>query len=171
MKNKQWSTEDRSYLIDNYKSISIEELVIRLERTETAIRWKAKQLGLTMVKLDYSEDEDAFILQNFKKITIDNIAQLLGRTKTSVNKRLYKIRARTLPNFRETMVDIEPNVPFENNLSEGYRVALSRLNIGDSFVFPKSHYVTIQNQKCFFKTQIFATKSIDKENSRLWRIA
>lgn len=170
MENKHWSKEDIDFLKENYKNQTIKELAEKLNRSEYAIRWKASYLQLTLPQIEYTKEEDEFIIANHKVITIQEIAEQLGRTKASVNKRIHKIIVKDMPNYDKNEIVIENNIPFKNSVAESYRIALSKMEVGDSFVFDKKDYQIIRNQHHLFFPKKFTTKSIDKESSRLWRI-
>lgn len=171
MNRGHWTNKDLEKLKASYDKIDFTELCKDLNRTAHSVRAKALQLQLTLKRVDYSKEDDAYILANHKQLTIAQMAEHLGRTHSGVNKRLFKIRTREIPNYAPIMSQIEANVPIIESLSDSYRKMLDSLKIGDSFLFPKNQYATLQNQFVFFKERKFKTRSETEEESRLWRIS
>lgn len=171
MFTSNWSTDAIAYLRENYKILSFDELCIRLDRTEHSVRWKAKQLQLTIPRVDYTPEDDAFILANHKKgMSIQEIADTLGRTHSGVNKRITKIAIKKVRNYNRMLSDIENEVPIDENIAESYRYMMDKLDIGQSFVYPSKHRQHIANQKIYFPKKKFMTKKINASERRIWRI-
>ncbi|MCM3387222.1 hypothetical protein M3649_03635 [Ureibacillus chungkukjangi] len=97
MTNK-WSEKEVSFLKRNYKTLSKEEIAIKLGRTTYAVQNKIKQLkskGLFDTKLkerdSWSKEDDERLLDMYGRLSLTKIGSLLGRKPDNCRRRYYKL--------------------------------------------------------------------------------
>jgi hypothetical protein len=172
--NKRWSKQDTEYLQEHYNKLDIDKLVVRLERSQEAIRWHASSLGLTEKRTPttyWSKEEEIYVAENWDKFTHKDMADRLGRTVRSVTHKVHNLRIAKLLNGKSARLDaIENDVPFFEGKTSEYRKLLASLEVNQSFVFPAEDYQTIKNQTKYFPDKVFRTKQEDKLTRRVWRL-
>lgn len=91
---KRWTQSEEQYLKEVWGTVSLFEIMERLDRTEDSVIRKAKRLDLDigkseedMMKKRWSPEEDNFIAENYKKTDVEAISQQLGRTVSAIRKR------------------------------------------------------------------------------------
>lgn len=170
--NKNWSKADVDYLKESYSKLTINELVLRLERSEEAIRWQASQLGLTKPKNYWARHEIQFIVENISTLTIKEMAEKLGRTPTGVNKKVQLLKISRHPFMADdsALSALEKNIPFYKGKTGEYGFLLSKMNVGESFVYPTEDRQTIQNCILKLPDKIFRTRKEDEITRRVWRL-
>lgn len=96
MKNKHWSQDEVSYLINNYKILSYKDIALQLNRSEGAIR--AKCFSLNLIKNDsWSQDEIKFLTDNYYKIPVKDLANIMNRTINAIRLKAKKLGLKKYP--------------------------------------------------------------------------
>ena len=90
---KEWTPEERQYLIENYHTTSERELTRVLGRSAPAIRRKANSLGLGVKRYwnAWTPEEDDYLRRNYSKMPSTEIAKHLRRTYGAVISRARKL--------------------------------------------------------------------------------
>lgn len=170
MRNKHWTDEDIAFLKANYKKIKVEKIGKIIDKSESAIRWKASQLGLTD-KPDYWRIEEIkYIAENYSSLTIEEMALYLKRTAKSVIAKIYDLRVTKTLHYDVDTSNIEDKVPFYKGKSGEYRELLKAMQPGQSFEYPKEERQTLQNQIRAFPDRYYRTREIDANIRRVWRL-
>ncbi|WP_142335714.1 LAGLIDADG family homing endonuclease [Bacillus cereus] len=92
IKKSQWSEEEVALLKRFYRTLKVEEISKKLNRTHDSITGKAKQLNLKgFVENAWTEDELKFLRNNFGTMTKEEIAKSLGRTENAVQLKANRI--------------------------------------------------------------------------------
>lgn len=93
-----WSKEEEDFLRDNYQKISNEEIAQKLNRSNDAIKKRARVLGLTKTKVNFNfktgvwgKEEEELLRESYQKKSYQEIADMLNRSYNSV-----KVRAKVL---------------------------------------------------------------------------
>ncbi|SDE80897.1 hypothetical protein [Riemerella columbipharyngis] len=173
---KKWTKEEESFLVDNYRELSIEEIMKVIPRSKDAIRWRAKALGITRSRGEsWTDKEIKMIEENY---SISEICRMTGRTYTSVVKKRRIIENRDkskkinkLSGFFDK-TPIEKGIPNMNIYSKSsqYFYLLSQMEIGDSFEYPQEEHSLLRNQMILFEGKKFQTKRWIEGSRRVWRI-
>lgn len=88
-----WSEKDKQFIIDNWKSMTDDELASALGRTRKAIGLTRHRLKLARPNNYVTDEEKRFIKANMGKLTIRQIAEKLGKPLGTT----YKIIERVCP--------------------------------------------------------------------------
>lgn len=170
---RRWSEDDIAFLTENYKTLSMPELVAKLERSEDSIRWQASYCGLTDEKpRAYLPEEVKFIQENMEKMPIYKIAIQLGRSAKGVKNQITKIKQmENVKNYEKTAeFQFDNNVPFGVGKHFEFKTMLNSMEVNQSFEYLQNERATMNNVIALFEEKIFKTKTIDKTTRRVWRI-
>ncbi|EBE4778266.1 AsnC family protein [Salmonella enterica] len=95
---RAWTPEEDELLISLHPSMTYKEMTARLDRTERAIRARARhfiQSGILPPKRNhFTPAHDSFIRANRHRMTISEVAAYLGRREDAVSHRAQRIKAR-----------------------------------------------------------------------------
>lgn len=115
---------DKQFLIDNSKTLTINELATTLNRTEKAIISKLSELNLTPADL-YTEDEIQFLRSNYSIYGPSYCAKILNRTSAAIKRKANYLGLACsqgdpiyCPELNKTFVSISAAAK-ELNLSDG----------------------------------------------------
>ena len=173
MKKRRWSKEETDFLIDNYKTLSIQEIVDKLQRSEDSVRWQASYCGLTDDKPKaYTPIEVDYIRENMGKVPIYKMALHLGRSAKGVKNQITKLKQmEAVKNHEQTAeFEFDRNVPFGVGKHYEFKTMLNSMDVGDSFEYLQSERATMLNVISLFDEKIFKTKKIDETTRRVWRL-
>lgn len=173
MQKRRWTKEDIDFLSENYKALSMPELVVRFGRSEDSIRWQASYCGLTDEKPKaYTADEVKFISDNMGEMPIYKIALHLGRSAKGVKNQITKIKQmESVKNYDATAsFEFDSNVPFGIGRHFEFKTMLNSMEVGQSFEYLQTERATMNNVISLFEEKIFKSKTIDKTTRRVWRI-
>ena len=170
---RRWTKEENEFLVDNYKSIPIAELVEKLGRSEDSIRWQASYCGLTDEKPKaYLPEEVKFIMENMDKMPIYKIGIQLGRSAKGVKNQITKIKQmENVKNYDATaQFEFDSDIPFGVGRHYEFKTMLNSMEVNQSFEYLQSERATMNNVISLFEEKIFKSKAIDKTTRRVWRI-
>lgn len=173
MQKRRWTKGDIEFLNENYKALTMVELVEKLERSEDSIRWQASYCGLTDEKPKaYTPDEVKFISDNMGKMPIYKIGLQLGRSAKGVKNQITKIKQmENVKNYEKTAeYEFDNNVPFGVGKHFEFKTMLNSMEVNQSFEYLQSERATMNNVITLFEDKIFKSKAIDKTTRRVWRI-
>lgn len=95
---RAWTPEEDELLISLHPSMTYKEMTARLDRTERAIRARARlfiQSGILPPKRNpFTPEQDSFIRANRHRMTLSEVAAYLGRREDTVSHRAQQIKAR-----------------------------------------------------------------------------
>lgn len=83
-KNK-WRKETIDFVVQNYRTMSLEDLAIRLKIPKREIEKKIKELRL------WKKEEHVALLDNFDKMSVKQLAEILDKNVNDVKQKLEKI--------------------------------------------------------------------------------
>lgn len=172
---KKWTSQEDDFLIKNYNEnsfIKIKEFLH--QRSDDAIRRRAKDLGLTQSKAKEWSSEEIEILKSDLPESL--IVEKIGRTLSAIRKKKAIERAKL-----NTTVDyskffdlsvIEDDVPKinKNSKSSHYYALLNSLKDGQSFEYPSNEKELVRNQIQLLPHKKFQTKKWNEDTRRVWRI-
>ena len=78
-----WSPQDEKYLIENYPKYGAKECAKFLGRTERAVMFRARQLGLRAPG-KWAPEEEEYLIKNYAKYGAKECVKFLGRTEDAV---------------------------------------------------------------------------------------
>lgn len=95
---KKWDDFDLTYLQDSINDpaeISLESMALTLDRSESAIRSKLRELGYKKEKTfkEWKHSEILYLQENYKKLSTSEISDELGRTQSSVYHKISRLKA------------------------------------------------------------------------------
>lgn len=176
MNQKHWTESEDEYLRQHYGLVPLNQITQFLDRSIYAVRWRASFLKLTESQKSktWSKDEMIFLSENAASHTYSELAALLGRSVSSVAHKISELKITQLysNDTENDDSDIEGNVPYRKGKSNEFLRKLSKMKIGDSFLFPASEYQTIRNMLKYFPERYYRTKTeeTDGEVKRIWRL-
>jgi hypothetical protein len=176
MNQKHWTDQEDEYLKHNYGLIPLNQITMHLDRSVYAVRWRASFLGLTEKsnQKSWSKDEMVFLAENASSHTYTELAALLGRSVSSVAHKISELKITQLYSHdtEHDDSDIESDVPYRKGKSNEYLRKLSKMKIGDSFLFPAEEYQTIRNMLKYLPERYYRTKTeeTDSQVKRIWRL-
>lgn len=91
----RWHPQDEATLVMVFADHSVDRLAVIFDRSEEAIRQKARELGLSR-RCAWEEYEDEIIRDMWRKHTGREIAEVLTRSPASVSRRAKKIGLKRL---------------------------------------------------------------------------
>jgi len=122
-----WTVEEEQYLTDNYYSADMKEMCKRLSRQKTAIRAKARKLGLERNKevrssgynRPWAKEETEYLKENYEFGDPKGIAQKLNRTRKAITERakILKLK-RDMPTVWKLCRKYEINESFFNEWTD-----------------------------------------------------
>ena len=81
----KWTDDEVSFLKDNYKKYTYDELALQLNKSFSSIQFKLMKLGLKKLEQNkWTDDEVSFLKDNYLKMSIKDISKILDRTYSSV---------------------------------------------------------------------------------------
>ena len=161
---KEWSEEDKSFLLKNFFSMSVVELSKKLSRSEFSIRGMAKRLGLRKQDAKYLEPPKAscqrwrecdkeMIRKHYYDMPISDLAKKIGRSEASVAAMACRMkmrpRAKWTKEEEEYMEDHWGSVSVPaiaarlNRSIDAVKVRATGLGLG-SFLESGDGYITLQ---------------------------
>lgn len=90
-KEPLWKEEEVELLMDLIDKYTLPQLVVIMNKKESSIRYKAKELGITLLYDDrrrWTEEEECNLRVYARDCTISEIALLMNRTEASVSSKL-----------------------------------------------------------------------------------
>lgn len=100
--------------------------------------------------------------------TYAQIAEHMGRSLRSVANKISNMRMASM--VEDNYLAIEDGVKMRQSKAAMYRAMLSRLEVGQSFVFPYNERAIVSLQRSLFKDLLFRAQRVDEHSMRLWRI-
>ncbi|HFD9221819.1 TPA: AsnC family protein [Salmonella enterica] len=95
---RAWTPEEDELLISLHPSMTYKEMTTRLDRTEGAIRARARlfiQSGILPPKRNpFTPEQDSFIRANRHRMTFSEVAAYLGRREDTVSHRAQHMKVR-----------------------------------------------------------------------------
>lgn len=172
---KKWSPTEDDYIVKNYNEKSFSEIKSKLpERSDNAIRRRAKDLGLTKSKgKEWTSTEIELVLSDLPESVI---FKKTGRTVSAIRKKRAIEKAKLNENIDYSkffdLSSIEDNVPNINlnSKSSQYYAVLNSLQIGQSFEYPSNENGLVRNQIQLLPNKKFQTKFWSENTRRVWRI-
>ncbi len=97
-----WNKKDSDFLKGNYGVLTTKEISIKLNRTELAIRCRAKSLGIKLNKKSWhklkvkvtnawTEEEEKRLVKLYKTKSRKEIATILNKTKNQISNKLFQL--------------------------------------------------------------------------------
>ncbi|MDY3513401.1 hypothetical protein PG593_04965 [Riemerella anatipestifer] len=175
---KRWGEKEDIFLQENYHSLPIEDIMKELiGRSETAIRWRAKFLGLTNSRgRDWTDEEIKMIID---RVPVSEIVRKTRRTYTAVMKKkrilekqqIIKKDLTPISDFFDDGV-IDKNIPLLDVYSKSsqYLYLLKKMKVGDSFEYPEDEKTLLRNQIVLFVDRKYKTKKWNDKTRRVWRV-
>ena len=84
-----WTEDERDYLRNNYKDLSVAEISNHLGRSISAVRSQA--IHLNLLKRNWSDDEISYLKENWGNVSIPEISKHLNRTEQAIMQKANKI--------------------------------------------------------------------------------
>lgn len=79
---RPWTDEEKAYVFINASRFTAEYMGLRINRTATAVRSKAQEMGIGIGR--WSDEDDQFLRDNAAKMTAKQIAVALGKEESQV---------------------------------------------------------------------------------------
>lgn len=83
-----WEEEEITYILDNYKKLTIKEISRRLGRGEISVRSKMSSMGL---KFSINKKDNEYIKRNYKHMTDEEMSEVLNRPIVSIGLRRVRM--------------------------------------------------------------------------------
>lgn len=165
---KKWTKEDDDFIIEHFKEISIKEISKKLQRTENSIHLRASFLGLTQKRSAGWTEEEVKLLHTDRPIV--EIARMIGRSVSAVNKKRAIERSKIKYYEYIDTSAIERNVPLIDRFSRSsqYLAMLQKMNVDESFEYPKNEHSILRNQILMIHDKKFITKKWTEDTRRCW---
>jgi hypothetical protein len=177
MNQKHWTETDDEYLKDNYGNIPLVQICNHLNRSAYSVRWRASYLGIALLastRKEWTKDEMVFLAENCATHTYQELAALLGRGLSSVAHKVAQLKITQVYQHDKDNddSDIEGDIPYRKGKANEFMRKMSKMKVGDSFLFPASEYQTIRNMIKYFPERYYRTKTeeTDVEIKRIWRL-
>lgn len=163
-----WKNSDKDFLIENHGAMTSAEIADSIGKSVDAVNYMASRLGLSAPRSSWSDENIAYLMANMDNQSYNDIADYLGKSIRAVANKASNIRMSGL--IEVNLLDIEDGVKMRPSTSAVYRAMLSKLDVGQSFTFPRKERATLNNQRALFADKIFRAQTIDEQTMRLWRI-
>lgn len=90
-KRRKWTKEEDLYIIEHYLHLSYKKIGEHLNRTEPAINFRTKKLGLSKAPKEWSDSDVLYLKTNYKGQEIEDIAQTLNRTPRAISGKAQEL--------------------------------------------------------------------------------
>lgn len=91
-KYRRWTEAEESYLKENYPNDNNKELALHFERTEGAIKSKAKELGLKKeITPVWTEGGIGCLRENFGKLSYSELSKRSGHSEAEINEKIREL--------------------------------------------------------------------------------
>lgn len=87
-----WTDEENQILYDLAGKVSVEVIAIRTKRTESAVRNRARVLGISIATIytdrrSWTDEETNYLLDHYQEMSMGQIGKHLKRSRSSVHER------------------------------------------------------------------------------------
>ena len=113
MAGKHWTSEELTFLRQNYGCVSDIEIANVLGRSEASIQLKANRIGV-YTDFHWKPDQEQFLIQNYDLLTNKEIAKYLGFDFDRVQRKADLLNLKKCPK-REPFSDLEINFIVNNH--------------------------------------------------------
>jgi len=87
-----WTEEEENYLREHYYEEKKKNIADKLNRTESAVKHKARKLGLTNPECGkWTKEEVSFLKENCYDMKLKEIAKALGKSRKGVYNKRYQL--------------------------------------------------------------------------------
>ena len=106
--NSFWSQEDDLFLKNNFLRYTDNELALKLNRTEIAIRARRTTLGLQRFKMkDFTAEEIKYLKENYQVKSLKELSNALNRSVNSIAQKCNSIGLHKSKNRKWTEAEVE----------------------------------------------------------------
>lgn len=115
MVKTKWTTEEENYLLENYYSMTIDDIAKHLNRSESSVSNKSYALITKFnakKKSGWSDEDIKKLIDNYNDLTYKELSELLNRSETSIDK---KLRSLGVPRTKSVFWTDEDDIFLEIN--------------------------------------------------------
>ena len=91
-KGASWTAEEKEFVKRNYRKMSVQEIAIKLNRTENAVKNTASRIGAAPGgKRSWRKKEEDYLKKHYGKISINEISENLERSEKAIVAKTAKL--------------------------------------------------------------------------------
>lgn len=89
--NKYYTESEIEFLKDNYSSMTIEDISLKMNKSKDSIIHRANDLGLKNDIYFYSDADVEFLYENYNNMTNEQLSKILNKTVSSITTKAFKL--------------------------------------------------------------------------------
>ena len=163
---KIWNKEKIQFLKDNYLTMPISDIAKHLQLNYTAIRRKAKELGLRKQKttFNWTNKQIEWLKENYFLFSRAKLAEHIGCSKTSIQTQAKKLNLKKPKNFvpkNRVVIKSERDKEIDNFIKENYLTMhigdiAKTLNISEVTIHKHASKLNLTNKNKNIKDKTFS---------------